>query len=324
VPRHRIVPILAAALTLAAATAPRAETPLNLLATVGMVGDVAANVAGDCATVSVLVGEGADPHLYQPRASDVARLQSAELILHVGFGLEGQLGSVLARLEQSRPVIAVGPAGVAATELLAVDDMEGVDPHLWMDPGLWSGIVPVIAAAVAGARPACAAAVAARAEAHAAELAALDRWMVDSVATIPDERRILVTAHDAFGYFARATGLRVAAIQGLSTEAEASVADIGDVARQVAAERVPAVFVESTINPRTVQAMIEAVAAQGHSVAIGGTLLSDAMGAAGTPEGTYIGMIHANTVAIVTALGGTPLPLPPALSAWASRWGLSG
>jgi len=277
-------------------------------------------VGGDCAVVEVLVGPGADPHLYQPTASDVARLQQAELILHVGFGLEGQLGAVLDRMAARRAVVAVAPAAIPEDRLIPTDEMAGVDPHLWMDPALWVQTVPVIAAAITEQRSACADAVAARADDYAAQLSALADWVAASVATIPEDRRVLVTAHDAFAYFARAHGLREVAIQGLSTEAEASISDIRSVAQTVLADQVPAVFVETTINPRTVQALIESVTAQGGSLALGGALFSDALGDAGTVDGTYIGMIHSNTVTIVTALGGTPAPLPAALASWAARW----
>jgi len=299
-----------------------AEAPLRVLATTGMLADVARNVGGDCAEVDALIGPGLDPHLYQATASDVRRLQGAELIVFHGHGLEGQLGNVLDRLGESRPVRAVGPAAVPPAELIPVEDIYGIDPHLWMEVRLWAMTAPVIAEAIAEQRPECAPALRERAARFGDELAALHDWVGEAVASIPQDQRVLVTAHDAFGYYARAYGLRVAAVQGLSTESEASVADIRAVAETVAEAGVPAVFVETTINPRTVEAMIEAARAAGHEVRIGGTLYSDAMGEAGTPGGTYIGMIRANTVAIVEGLGGRLPPWPVALSGWAARWGL--
>jgi manganese/zinc/iron transport system substrate-binding protein len=162
-----------------------------------------------------------------------------------------------------------------------------------------------------------------RAAGFAAELAALDAWVRDSLASIPEPSRVLVTAHDAFGYMARAYGLRQVAIQGFSTESEASVADIRAVADAVVAGKVPAVFVESTINPRTIQAMLEAVTAAGGQTTLGGALFSDAMGETGTPEGSYIGMIRANVLAITQGLGGVPAPWPGALRPWAERHSLA-
>ncbi len=295
----------------------------SVVATVGMIGDVAATVAGDCVAVHTLMGPGTDPHLYQPPASDVQRLAGADGVLHLGFGLEGQLGTVLDRLGERAPVLAVGPAAIPDDDLIAVDSSYGVDPHLWMDASLWARTVPVIAEFLAVLAPGCDG-LAARADGHAAELRALHDWVAAAMATIPEDRRALVTAHDAFAYFARAYGVDQLAIQGLSTEAEAAIADIIEVAELVVARGVPAVFVESTINPRTIDALIEAVRDRGHQVEIGGQLYSDAMGDTGTAAGTYIGMMHANTSAIVTALGGTLPPLPEALAGWAGRWNVAG
>lgn len=316
-----LIGAVALALWPALAPAQGGMTPVPVLATVGMIGDLAAQVGGDCAAVQVLIGPGNDPHLYQPRASDIARLQGAEVVLHLGLNLEGRLGQVLGRLSDSRQVVALGEVAVPAAELLVAD--AAPDPHLWMDVALWSRLVPVLRDTLAEARPDCAEGLAERAGALQAELAALDDWAAQSLATVPEERRVLVTAHDAFGYFARAYGVQQLAIQGFSTESEASVADIRAVAAEVVAAGVPAVFVESTINPRSVQAMLEAVAAQGGAAELGGALFSDAMGEAGTPEGTYVGMIRSNVRTIVQALGGTPAPWPTALQDWAQRNGVA-
>lgn len=312
---------LVLAAVLGAGQPARASDPVRVLATVGMVGDLAAAVGGDCATVEVLIGPGNDPHLYQPRASDIARLQGAEVVFHVGLNLEGRLGDVLARLSRDRIVVALGETAVPPDRLLS--EGGAVDPHLWMDVGLWSLLVPEIARHLAAARPDCAAALEDRAAAFSAELAALDAWARDSLASIPEASRVLVTAHDAFGYLGRAYGVQQVAIQGFSTESEASVADIRAVADAVVAGKVPAVFVESTINPRTIQAMLEAVAAAGGSTSLGGALFSDAMGEAGTPEGSYIGMIRANVLAITEGLGGVPAPWPGVLRPWAERHNLA-
>lgn len=304
-------------LSMAALPAQASGEPVPVLATIGMIADLAAGVGGDCAQVDVLIGPGNDPHLYQPRASDIARLQQAEVVLHLGLNLEGRLGDVLDRLSRDRSVVAVGEVAVPETERI-IESGEA-DPHLWMDAALWSRLVPVIEQTLSTARPDCAPGIAERADTLQAELDALDGWARSSLASIPEKARVLVTAHDAFGYFARAYGVRQEAIQGFSTESEASVADLQAIAAVVIETGVPAVFVESTINPRTIEAMREAVAAGGGTVALGGSLFSDAMGEAGTPEGTYIGMMRANVQTIATALGGTPSPWPEALRPWAER-----
>lgn len=296
----------------------RAQTgPVPVLATVGMIGDLAAQVGGECAAVELLIGPGNDPHLYQPRASDIARLQAAQVVLHLGLNLEGRLGQVLGRLARDRVVVALGEVAVPADRLLVQHG--ATDPHLWMDVDLWSLLVPAMADVLAQARPDCRDALSSRANVLQGELAALHDWAAASLATIPPQARVLVTAHDAFGYFARAYGVQQRAIQGFSTESEASVADIRAVAAEVVALGVPAVFVESTINPRSIQAMLEAVQAAGGRAGIGPPLYSDAMGAVGTPEGSYVGMIRWNVLSIVQALGGTPAPWPEGLQPWAER-----
>lgn len=301
-----------------------AAGPLPVLATTGMIGDVARNVGGDCVAVTNLMGPGVDPHLYQPSARDVLRFQSAELILYNGLELEGQLGGVLARLSRRKPTVAVAEQAVAAAPeaLLTEPDSEAPDPHLWMDVGLWAATVPVIARAIVEQRPECADAVARRADAYRRQLEALDAWVSEAVASVPREQRVLVTAHDAFAYFGRAYDVEVAGIQGISTDAEAAVADIRGTAEMLVARAIPAVFIESTINPRTVEAVIAAAREQGQDVRIGGELYSDAMGPADAATGTYIGMLVANTVAIVDGLGGRVPALPAALADWTGRWGV--
>lgn len=297
------------------AQAPRA------VATVGMIGDVAAAIGGTCVAVDTLMGPGTDPHLYQAKASDVRTMQQSDIILYAGYQLEGQLGDVLDRLGERRPVLAVAEAAVPADALIKTNDAYGIDPHVWMDVSLWADTVHPIAEALVEIAPDCGAQMRDRAIAYEATLRALDDWVRASIGSIPERQRILVTAHDAFGYFGRAYAIDVVGIQGVSTEAEPSIADIRSTVDVIVERDVPAVFVESTINPRTVQAVVAAAEQRGHDVVLGSELYSDAMGEAGTPDGTYVGMIVHNTRSIVEALGGTLADLPPALSEWASQWG---
>jgi len=323
----RALMTLVAAMLLAAplmAAPLRAAAQPKAVATVGMVANVARNVGGDCVAVETMMGPGTDPHLYKASASDVRLLFGADAILYAGNNLEGQLGAVLGKLSARKPTRAVAEAAVPADRLIRHVGAHYADPHVWMDVSLWAGTAPVVAEVFAEVAPDCADAMAARAVDYADRLKALDEWVRASVATIPEGQRVLVTAHDAFAYFGRAYGVEVAGIQGISTESEAGIADIRDTVELVVARRVPAVFVESTINPRTIRAVIDAAKDRGHSVALGAQLYSDAMGEAGTAGGTYIGMLHANTVAIVTGLGGAPLPLPEALADWTARWRVGG
>jgi manganese/zinc/iron transport system substrate-binding protein len=296
------------------------EEPIKAVVTIGMIGDVVRNVGGACVDVTAIMGAGVDPHLYKASARDVQTFQDADVIFYSGYSLEGQLGEVLNRFSETKPTIAVSPSSIEPADLITVQDVYGIDPHLWMDAGLWARIAPTIAATLGELRPDCADEIDARAERYAEQLAALDQWVKESVASIPEQQRVLVTAHDAFGYYGRAYGIEVAGIQGISTEAEASVADIRETAATVAELGVPAVFVESTINPRTIQAVIDAARQRGHEVEIGGQLYSDAMGEAGSVGGTYIGMIYENTKSIVEALGGTLPAFPDALRSWADEW----
>lgn len=318
--RLLLAPALVAGAAALPVTAIAQNAPLHVVSTIGMIGDVVANVGGDCVRSVSLMGPGVDPHLYQATARDVQTFQDADLILYSGYSLEGQLGDVLERFSERTPTLAVSPASIPPAELIAVDDIYGIDPHVWMDAGLWARTAPTIAEQIAELRPECAKSVTANAQAYGAQLEALDSWAAQSIASIPDTQRILVTAHDAFNYYGRAYGIEVAGIQGISTESEAGIADIREMAETVAERDVPAVFVESTINPRTIQAVIDAARERDHTIEIGGELYSDAMGEAGTAGGTYIGMIVENTRRITQALGGTPPALPEALSQWAAQW----
>ncbi|RUR30313.1 manganese transporter [Vreelandella andesensis] len=299
------------------------EAPLNVVATIGMIADIAQEVGGECVNVDALMGPGVDPHLYQASANDVAMLRNAEQIFYSGYSLEGQLGDVLEKFSERTPTLAVAPASIDPASLITAQDVYGIDPHLWMDVSLWAQTLPTLNAALSEARPDCAATFDANTERYQAQLLALHEWAKDSIASIPDEQRILITAHDAFSYFGRAYDIEVAGIQGISTETETGIADIRNMTDIVVNRAVPALFIESTINPRTVQAVIDAAKQRGQSVEIGGELYSDAMGDPDTVDGTYMGMIYRNTQHIVEALGGTLAPLPDEMNDWANEWKLA-
>tara|TARA_R110002012_G_scaffold208897_1_gene378969 strand:+ start:262 stop:1230 length:969 start_codon:yes stop_codon:yes gene_type:complete len=299
------------------------EAPLNVVTTIGMIADVAQEVGGECVSVEAMMGPGVDPHLYQASASDVATLRGAEQIIYSGYSLEGQLGSVLENFSQRTPTLAVSPASINPSSLITSQDVYGIDPHLWMDVSLWAQTLPALSETFSEARPACADTIEANTERYQAQLLALHEWVKTSIASIPEQQRVLVTAHDAFNYFGRAYGIEVEGIQGISTETETGIADIRSMADTVVEREIPAVFIESTINPRTIQAVIDAARQRDHDVAIGGELYSDAMGDTGTVDGTYMGMIYRNTQHIVDALGGTLAPLPDPLTDWADEWELA-
>lgn len=299
--------LLGAVALVGLAGAVQAQTPV-MLATVGMIADPAQRIAGDCVALQTLVGPGLDPHLYTPRPSDIARLRAADRVVALGLNLEGRLADVLGRSGALILGEGLDPAWLR-------EAAGSPDPHLWMDAGLWPSIYPQLADALTALAPDCADGIAERMRAEAELAEALDTWVQASVATIPEGSRILMTAHDAFGYFADAYGFEALAVQGISTEAEASVADIEMLARVAAERRVPAVFVETTVNPRTIAALVEAAGARGHVLALGAPLYSDALGEPGGGADTWPGMIVANTRAIVTALGGSPADLPESVAA---------
>lgn len=279
--------------------------PLTVVATTGMIADVVRNVAGEHAEVTQLMGEGVDPHLYKATRSDVTGMLRADLVFYNGLLLEGKLTDALVRVATSgRPVFAVSEL-VDESYLLEPAAFQGLyDPHLWMDPGAWARTVPVVQGKLAELDPDHADAYAANAEAYLRELDALDAYAEQVLGSVPADRRILVTAHDAFNYMGRRYGFEVMGIQGISTESEAGLKRIEELVDLLVEQEIPAVFVETTISERSVRALIAGAADRGHEVVIGGKLFSDAMGAPGTYEGTYLGMIDHNVTTIAAALGG--------------------
>lgn len=309
--KYLIVTAIACALSPALAAGGTAEPqsgpghyPIDIVVTTGMIGDIVEHVAGRHAEVRVLMGEEVDPHLYRPTRADVARMQRADVIFYNGLNLEGQMVDTLEQLSRSRAVIAVTERVEEAVLLDHEDYEESYDPHLWMDVRLWMEAVTVVADALAEYDPEHDAEYQANADAYRTQLVELDAFIRTIVETIPPERRVLITAHDAFRYFGKAYGFEVLGVQGLTTESEAGLEDINAIVRFIVDRGIAAVFAESTVADRALQAVIEGVAARGHTVRIGGELYSDAMGPAGTHEGTYIGMLEHNATTIVRALGG--------------------
>ncbi|MGC1273697.1 MAG: zinc ABC transporter substrate-binding protein [Planctomycetaceae bacterium] len=304
---------LAAGCSAPAAEPDRAEARTKVVATVGMLADVTRVVAGDRADVVGLMGPGIDPHLHKPTRSDVRALASADVILYVGLTLEGRMADALERLRRSgRHVVAVGDA--IPHELLrrpdASEGHEGThyDPHIWMDVRLWSRCVDRVATALVEFDPAGAETYRRNAAAYQRELSRLDDYIRQVIATIPRQQRHLVTAHDAFGYFSRAYDIPVRSVQGITTESEAGLADITGLVDFLFENDVPAIFIETSLSPRNLRAVMAGVEARGGEIAIGGELFSDAAGPADSYEGTYVGMMDHNATVIAQALGGTAPP----------------
>ena len=291
---------------LAATFAPRlaAAAQLSVVATTGMIADAARRVGGDRVAVSGLMGPGVDPHAYRQTRSDVALMSRADLILWHGLRLEAQLERLFADLAARKPVVAVAEALDPALLLADEEYPEQFDPHVWMDPALWSRVVDAVRDALTAADPGGADVFAANAAAYRVEVAALGAYAAEALASVPERSRVLVTAHDAFGYFGSAFDFEVQGVQGISTVAEAGLRRIEELVALLVDRRIPAVFVETSVSERNVRALIEGAEARGWSVRIGAELFSDAMGPEGTYEGTWIGMIDHNVTAIARALGG--------------------
>jgi manganese/zinc/iron transport system substrate-binding protein len=267
-----------------------------------MIADIAARIAGAHAAVESLMGPGTDPHLYKPSEGDVGRLSRADLILYNGLGLEGRMGDLFAQLAGRRSVVAVAEV-VPASKWRVPPEFDGKpDPHVWFDVGLWALTIDPIAEALAKLAPQHAADFSLNAARLRDELAALDQEAAAALAALPPSQRVLVTAHDAFGYFGRRYGFEVVGLQGISTVSEPGIEDVQKVADLIVERQIKAIFVETSVPPRRIEAVLEAVRARGHEVRIGGQLFSDAMGAAGTPEGTYAGMVRWNVRTIVESL----------------------
>jgi manganese/zinc/iron transport system substrate-binding protein len=302
--------VLGAALTVTAATQKadaatfNKKYPMKVAATVGMVGDIVRVVAGDKAAVTVIIGAGIDPHVYNPTRGDVAALMTSDMIFYAGLLLEGQMADILKKIGKKRPVVAVTER-LKSEYLLTDAETNHHDPHVWMDVSGWRQAVSVVADALSAFDPGGAADYKANAEKLEADLRRLDDYAKTTIASIPKNQRILVTAHDAFAYMSRAYDIEVIGIQGISTESEAGLKDINRIVDVLVNRRIPAVFVESSVSDKNVKALIEGAGARRQKVVIGGELFSDAMGKPGTYEGTYIGMIDHNVTTIARALGGT-------------------
>ncbi len=277
---------------------------VNIVTTVGMIADLAANIGGERVEVVGLMGPGIDPHLYKASAGDVDKMQRADIIFYNGLHLEGAMAELFEQMASRRLTVAV--AGEIDPERLLSQpgNAEAHDPHVWFDVQLWDQAALVVEGSLVTLDPGHAELYRQNAAAYREELAALDAYVRERASTVPADQRVLITAHDAFHYFGRAYEFEVYGLQGISTVAEAGTSDVQELAAFIATRRIPAIFVESSVPPRTIKALQAAVNAKGFKVRIGGELFSDAMGDPNTPEGTYQGMVRHNIDTIVDALTG--------------------
>ncbi len=284
---------------------------LRIVTTTGPVGDLVRNVVGDLADVETLMGPGVDPHLYRELPADTEKLSGADAIFYNGLHLEGRMGDTLAKLGRKKPVCAVAGKLEETHDprLLTPPGFAGhPDPHVWHDVALWSDCVPTVVEAMSQVDSEHAAAYKQNGDAFQEKLAKLDEECREQLAQIPPERRVLVTAHDAFAYFSRAYGLEAVGLKGISTEEEIDLEHMQEVIHLVIDRRVPCVFVESAVAPRIMEALAEPCRADGHNVLVPSEesqqLYADALGKPGSGAETYIGMIRENVRNITAGLTG--------------------
>lgn len=280
-----------------------AEGKVKVVTTVGMIGDVAKNIGAEHVFVQSLMGPGVDPHLYKASAGDIERMNQADIIFYGGLHLEGKMVELFESLAEKQTVVAVSENLKEADLLAAKAGMSGsYDPHIWFDVELWSQTVDVMVKTLGEKDPANVEIYKKNAEAYKVKLLDLDKWVSEQIKLISESQRIMITAHDAFNYFGRAYEMDVRGIQGISTAADYGLKDLESLINLIVEKKIKAVFVESSVSPKSIEALREGVKNKGWDLKIGGQLFSDAMGDRNTFEGTYIGMVTSNVNTIVNAL----------------------
>tara|TARA_B110000967_G_scaffold123523_1_gene126093 strand:- start:686 stop:1594 length:909 start_codon:yes stop_codon:yes gene_type:complete len=276
---------------------------LQVVTTTTMITDLVKNIGGDKIDIQGLMGAGVDPHLYKASEGDVSKLFNADVIVYNGLHLEGKLEDVFEKMRhQNKKTIAASDAIDTATLIGSEYFASNYDPHIWFDISNWEIITQYITDKFCVLDAQNAAIYKENGANYLKTLASLKTTIIEEVNSLPIEKRILVTAHDAFNYFGKEFQFNVVGLQGLSTATEAGVKDVQRLASFIEEKNVKAIFVESSVPKRTVEALQEAVRAKGKEVVIGGTLYSDALGSKGTTEATYVGMYKHNVKIIVSSL----------------------
>lgn len=280
----------------------RHSTKPQIITTIGMIADATHNIVGDSANVSALMGPGVDPHLYKATQGDLQLLTDADIIIYNGLHLEGKMGDVLEKLGRSKPVIAAAETIPKDKRKQSMAYTDAYDPHVWFDVSLWQLATRNISDNLQVIHPGNAAYYESNTIRFLMQLDSLHRSVTAQIATIPPAQRILITAHDAFEYFGTAYNMEVRGLQGISTVSDFGLKDITELVDFIVSKQIKAVFIETSVSQKAINAVVEGCSERGFEVLIGGSLYSDAMGAEGTPEGTYIGMVNSNVQTIVNAL----------------------
>ena len=284
-------------------TPTNSDNRLNIVATTTMLSDLVVAIGGDQVKATALMGPGIDPHLYQASAGDVTKMQGADIIVYNGLHLEGKMGEIFASLSKSGRSIICAEDGADSSMLLSDENNPEIhDPHIWFNVSIWKDVAKHVAARLIDIDPGNEDTYSENLKSHLTALDDLEQYIKGRIEEIPENQRVLVTAHDAFRYFGGAYGFDVKGLQGISTDAEAGTADVSSLAAFIAENKIKAIFVESSVPPRNIKALQAAVNARGFDVVIGGELYSDSLGDKASGHDTYILTFKANIDAIVDAL----------------------
>ena len=275
---------------------------LSILTTTGILGDAVRNIVADSADVRSLMGPGVDPHLYKASQGDLTLMTDSDVIIYNGLFLEGKMEEIFGRLQKIKPVIAA--AEVLDPSILKASQVyeNEFDPHVWFDVSMWANVIRGLNAELQLLDPRNAEYYQSNTDKYVQILEALHENTITEIDRIPREQRVLITSHDAFSYFGRAYDIDVRGLQGISTISEAGLRDISDMVKFITEQKIKAVFVETSVSERAINAVVEGCRENGYEVSIGGYLYSDALGEDGTIEGTYIGMVESNVSKIVKNL----------------------
>lgn len=279
------------------------DTKLNVVATTTMLSDLSSVIGGNHVTVNGLMGPGIDPHLYQASAGDVTLMQKADVVVYNGLHLEGKMGEIFESLASRGDAVICIEDGLDESKLLTLEGDGSVhDPHIWFDVSLWKEAAKIVSDGLSEIDESNANDYKSNLEAYLKELDSLETYIKDRVLEVPESQRVLITAHDAFGYFGAAYGFEVKGLQGISTDAEAGTADVSNLASFIVDRKIGAIFIESSVPPKTIEALQAAVRAKGFDATIGGELYSDSIGDEESGANTYILTVKSNIDTIVDAL----------------------
>lgn len=275
---------------------------LSIVATTGMLHDATINIVGDKIDVQSIMGPGVDPHLYKATQGDLSKLNRADLIIYNGLYLEGKMGEILKKIGRKKAVLAAAEK-LSESDLIATTEFgSSYDPHVWFDVNIWSKVVAIISDEIQRFDPENASFYKQNTQQYLASLSNLHQAVISEISKIPKSQRVLITAHDAFGYFGRAYDIEVRGLQGLSTATDFGLRDIAEITDLIIERDIKAIFVETSVSDKAIKAVLNGAVEKGHDVIIGGYLFSDAMGEFGTDEGTYLGMVNKNVKVIVNGL----------------------